>query len=191
MLSVVRQGRRVISHGSLIQCIARAEAVVSVTGMQQSTTDNETNNNRLIEGVHGSRGFHLSGLARQPTKLQTEDGDQESSQGPNSGDTASASSTMDTDVMDQLCDKALEYVPTYGWSKRSLNKAAEELGLSPAIVGSLTRGPAELVEYFHAVCNQELVEILSKKCEETDDLREMLVFGLKTRLSMVLPYKGW
>jgi len=101
---------------------------------------------------------------------------------------------MDIDIMDQLCDKALEYVPKYGWSKRSLRKAAEELGLSKAIVGSLTRGPAELVEYFHAVCNQELVEILSKRCEESEDipdLREMLVFGLRTRLSMILPYKGW
>lgn len=187
MLSVLRQGRRAVCHGSLIQCIARAEAVLSDTSnIKESTTTNRVN-----EDVRNSRGFHSSGLARRSTKLQSEAGEQESSQGPNSGDTASASSTMDIDMMDQLCDKALEYVPTYGWSKRSLNKAAEELGLSPAIVGSLTRGPAELVEYFHAVCNQELVDILSKKCEETDDLREMLVFGLKTRLSMVLPYKGW
>lgn len=186
MLSVIRHGRKAISlNGSLVNCMTRAQVALSAITIEDVA--DRLLHSRVSRDAKGSRRarFHSSEQTRHSRH------DEELGwSGPGSHD-ASTSDTMDSDIMDRLCDKALEYVPTYGWSKKSLGKAAEELGLSRAIVGSLTRGPAELVEYFHAVCNQELEEILSKKCEDVPDLREMLVFGLKTRLSMILPYKGW
>jgi hypothetical protein len=65
-------------------------------------------------------------------------------------------------LRDQILAAALSHVAQHGWTQTALNHAVAQLGLSPAAVGLVTRGPAELVEYFIESCNRQLVADLAQ-----------------------------
>lgn len=103
-----------------------------------------------------------------------------------------------------------------GWTDAALIAGAKHLGLSPAIIGLLPRGPAELVEashectvhacckivycqvscvwiqYFEHKCNEELASQLQNNKEAWQGLRmtQRVKEGLKLRLQMNAPYIG-
>lgn len=97
---------------------------------------------------------------------------------------------VDTDPTKEVLDRALTHVQSYGWSRAALERGARDLDLSPALLGSLDHGPADLVRHFNRKCNDYLHEKLNRnKREELDtDMHGLLLFGLKTRLSMLIPY---
>lgn len=95
-------------------------------------------------------------------------------------------------VQHQLLDLALhQYVKSLGWSRASLEAAATDLGLSPAIVGSLPRSPeGSLVEYFNTTCTQKLKQLLveEEKEDQAVTATATLSFGIQKRLEMIVPY---
>ncbi len=53
----------------------------------------------------------------------------------------------------------------------SLEAAARELGLSPAVTGIIPRGPAGLVEHFVAGCNTRMEQELAAMQPQLADMR--------------------
>eukprot|EP00889_Picochlorum_renovo_P001557 jgi/Picre1/28587/NNA_003989.t1 len=98
-------------------------------------------------------------------------------------------------MLDQILDRAVSHhVPSHGWTRKSLQVAAEELSLSPASCGAI-RGPGALVQYFNERCNDELEKLLKKEeaekaHDETQTSRhDKLLFGLTQRVTMLSPYR--
>lgn len=98
----------------------------------------------------------------------------------------------DDDIDDKvlLLEASLKFVGDKGWTNAALVSGAKHIGLSPAIIGLLPRGPAELVEYFEQKCNEELANQLQSNKEAWQGLRmtQRVKEGLKLRLQMIAPY---
>jgi ubiquinone biosynthesis protein COQ9 len=84
----------------------------------------------------------------------------------------------------RLLDSALELVPQYGWSGETLDHAAADLDLSPALGGAAT--PFDLVEHFSHKCNLKLEDELYESKEDLSKMsvHDRLHFGIKRRLEM-------
>lgn len=89
-----------------------------------------------------------------------------------------------------LLEASLNFVGDKGWTHAALVSGARHIGLSPAVIGLLPRGPAELVEYFENKCNEELASQLQNNKEAWQGLRmtQRVRAGLKLRLQMIAPY---
>ncbi|KAL3132588.1 hypothetical protein ABBQ32_009122 [Trebouxia sp. C0010 RCD-2024] len=89
-----------------------------------------------------------------------------------------------------LLEASLNFVGDKGWTNAALVSGARHIGLSPAVIGLLPRGPAELVEYFENKCNEELASQLQSNKEAWQGLRmtQRVRAGLKLRLQMIAPY---
>lgn len=96
------------------------------------------------------------------------------------------------DLQRDILEYALEMVPIHGWSRRTLEEAAKRLDVSPAAAGSFSRGAAELVDYFNAICDARLKEELSRKTYEdgSGSLHDKLRDGVIMRLNMIVPFIG-
>ncbi|DBA93616.1 hypothetical protein WJX82_001435 [Trebouxia sp. C0006] len=97
---------------------------------------------------------------------------------------------QDVDDKELLLESALQYVGEKGWSDAALISGARHIGFSPAAIGLLARGPAELVEYFENKCNMELASKLQSSKAEWQHMRttQRVKEGLKMRLEMNAPY---
>ncbi|KAJ1653321.1 Ubiquinone biosynthesis protein coq9, mitochondrial, partial [Dispira simplex] len=51
-------------------------------------------------------------------------------------------------VEDQIVQKALDLVPTHGWSERAVVEAVQTLGYPPILHGIIPGGPIGLIEHF-------------------------------------------
>lgn len=61
-------------------------------------------------------------------------------------------------VKDHILEKALEFVPTNGWTIEALRAGAEAVGYPGITHGLFPNGGADLVHYFNVKCNQKLVD---------------------------------
>ncbi|QCD80215.1 ubiquinone biosynthesis protein COQ9, mitochondrial [Vigna unguiculata] len=118
---------------------------------------------------------------------------------PISSDSASSSSSTEdgaanpkTNYEDQqarVLQASLPYVIKLGWTEAALIAGARDVGLSPSIVGSLSRKEAALVEYFMDDCLQRLVD----KIESDESLKNLTPSDcisklIRFRLEMQAPY---
>ena len=73
-----------------------------------------------------------------------------------------------------------------------MQRAAEELGLSPAIVGSFPRREGNLIEAFNSESNKKLERLLVEHAGELEGMRirERITYGIKSRLEMNIPLLG-
>lgn len=77
-------------------------------------------------------------------------------------------------------------VAEHGWSQRSLQAAAKELGL-PAVAHGLFPGAGfDLVSHFYSVCNAHLEHELAETPRKPT--KDFLTTALRTRLLMLTPY---
>ena len=98
----------------------------------------------------------------------------------------------DVEYREEILERALQNVPRLGFTKKSLEAAAEDLNLSKACAGAFK--PAEIVHFFNEIANKELDRILSEAESTTEwkhdkTLHEKLVHGVNTRLDILAPYK--
>ena len=112
-------------------------------------------------------------FCRQYSSASTAGASDTSSESVNTGD-VHRSSTGNSDELppsngdkgdiwrEKLLDVALQYVSIHGWSMTSVEKAAEELRLSPSVTGLFKNGAAELVLHFERRSNQRLVKLISE-----------------------------
>lgn len=61
-------------------------------------------------------------------------------------------------VKDRILEKALEFVPTHGWTVDALCAGAEAVGYPGITHGLFPNGGADLVHYFNVKCNQKLMD---------------------------------
>jgi len=103
----------------------------------------------------------------------------------------------DTNIRDQILSVALENVPLYGWSMKSIETAVEALGLSSASTEMFEREGLDLVLYFIEEANKTLIEYIVKEAQVAKLNTEEAQFAfienaLKTRLQMIIPYlESW
>ncbi len=90
----------------------------------------------------------------------------------------------------RLLDAALPHVSVHGWSVAALHAGARDLSLSPAVVGVLPRGAAQLAEHAVAAANAALAARLAAASPALSalPLRDALLIGLRTRLELVAPH---
>lgn len=61
-------------------------------------------------------------------------------------------------VKDRILEKALQFVPTNGWTVDALCAGAEAVGYPGITHGLFPNGGADLVHYFNIKCNQDLLD---------------------------------
>ncbi|XP_058756655.1 uncharacterized protein LOC131629866 [Vicia villosa] len=89
----------------------------------------------------------------------------------------------------RLLHASLTHVMKLGWTEAALIAGAKDVGLSPSIVGSLSRKEAALVEFFMDDCLQRLVDRIDtdeslKSLSPSDCISKLIRF----RLEMQAPY---
>uniref|UniRef100_A0A336LME5 Ubiquinone biosynthesis protein n=1 Tax=Culicoides sonorensis TaxID=179676 RepID=A0A336LME5_CULSO len=91
----------------------------------------------------------------------------------------------------KILEAALSHVPKHGWSKKALSSGAEDVGLPSISHGMFPRGGVEIIEYFNAQCNTELIEYLKKASAENSNNSptEFIAKAVQFRLRMIVPYK--
>jgi ubiquinone biosynthesis protein COQ9 len=82
----------------------------------------------------------------------------------------------------------LVHVPFDGWSKDVLEQAARDAGLDPSYGWRLfPRGVGEIISYWSALLDEEMLKLLPPT--EGLKVREKVTSGVKTRLSLLIPYR--
>ncbi|KAE9609935.1 hypothetical protein Lal_00006132 [Lupinus albus] len=123
---------------------------------------------------------------------------------PNSSESASSSSSSSEgvdapryprgkteyqDEQSRVLQASLPYVIKLGWTEAALIAGARDVGLSPSIIGSLSRKEATLVEFFMDNCFQKLVDRIDsdeslKNLTPSDCISKLIRF----RMEMQAPY---
>ncbi|KAK9865342.1 hypothetical protein WJX84_002543 [Apatococcus fuscideae] len=100
------------------------------------------------------------------------------------------SSAGGADTRHQILHAALQRVGELGWSQEALEAGCRDQGLSPAAVGMLPGGPAELVQFFIDQCNAELAAELARRKNELRVLQvgDRIKAAVQLRLEMLAPH---
>jgi len=127
--------------------------------------------------------------------MDAEDGDRDDDgEGPANGCNEEDGGAPPRNQKTDLLAAALAHVPRLGWSVDALRSGAKDLGLSPAAIGMLPRGEAELVQHFEEQCNAALARELEMQQEHLQQLNteQRLAKAVRLRLEMTAPYiKSW
>jgi ubiquinone biosynthesis protein COQ9 len=93
-------------------------------------------------------------------------------------------------MQQSLCAAALPHVQALGWSQAALVAGANDLGLSPAIIGILPRKESNLVEHFIQQQNAKLVDELQQRQADLLAMRtpQRISAAVQLRLEMLIPY---
>ncbi|XP_042383796.1 ubiquinone biosynthesis protein COQ9-B, mitochondrial-like [Zingiber officinale] len=88
---------------------------------------------------------------------------------------------------------ALPHTARLGWTESALIAGARDVGVSPAIVGSIPRKDAALVEFFMDYCLQKLIEKVESGDELKNELKDLTLSDrltklIRIRLEMQAPY---
>ncbi|CAG9561101.1 unnamed protein product [Danaus chrysippus] len=98
------------------------------------------------------------------------------------------------DIKKRIISKALDFVPSKGWSVDALAQGAEAAGYPGVAHGLFPNGGGDLVHYFNVSCNERLVnEMKSWPKEELKGNKvpaQMIENAIISRLLMIEPYKS-
>ncbi|KAK9060840.1 hypothetical protein SSX86_021546 [Deinandra increscens subsp. villosa] len=85
---------------------------------------------------------------------------------------------------------SLHHVIRSGWTEAAMIAGARDIGVSPSIVGAISRKEGALVEYFMDECLQKLIDIIDSGELQLQDLvpSERIAKLIKVRLQMQAPY---
>lgn len=98
---------------------------------------------------------------------------------------------MDGDALRlALLKAALPEIPFEGWSQAALRVAARELGIEPDDVArAFPNGARDLMEYWGAVSDQEMLDELASVDIEALKIRERITLAIKIRLTRQAPHR--
>ncbi|KRZ79118.1 Ubiquitin domain-containing protein UBFD1 [Trichinella papuae] len=95
------------------------------------------------------------------------------------------------DLKKSILQAAMPFVSKYGWSTKAVAAGLEKLNLSAAAANIFESPSAELVLYFHRMCNMNLQTLLKHMqktmAEQPNEL--FLQTALEARLEMLKPYR--
>jgi ubiquinone biosynthesis protein COQ9 len=115
----------------------------------------------------------------------------------NSSDSSSSESDFDDtmkedDTKQKILLASMEFVPKYGWSRKTLAAGAAKSGFPSTAHGLFPRGGAELVHFLTRTCNEKLVkemlEVKDKTTERENRTQIIIRKSLEVRLRMLIPY---
>lgn len=93
-------------------------------------------------------------------------------------------------VRDRILDAALPHVMFDGWTRRTLETAAQDAGLEPVDVDIyFPRGIRDALAHWLARADREMVEALEAADLEAMKIRERVAFAVRTRLQQAAPHK--
>ncbi|KAJ1970049.1 Ubiquinone biosynthesis protein coq9, mitochondrial [Dispira parvispora] len=94
-------------------------------------------------------------------------------------------------VEDQIVQKALDLVPTYGWSERAVVEAVQALGYPPILHGIVPGGPVGLVEHFLQRSRREMnKQLAASPLDPQASLLAKLQHACQVRLQLTVPVIG-
>jgi len=92
------------------------------------------------------------------------------------------------EIKKQILERALTHVPFEGWSQNILERAALEEGFDPSYGWRIfPQGTLEAVSLWSHLLDQEMLQTLPSP--ETLRIRERVTLGVRTRLSLLIPYR--
>lgn len=94
------------------------------------------------------------------------------------------------EIRSKIMDAALPFVSNYGWSRETISKGAESVGYPGIVHGMFPNGGIELVHYFYARCNQQLIEQMKTELvtDKSYNPAEFVTKAVRFRLQMIEPY---
>ncbi|CAG8510302.1 4328_t:CDS:2 [Paraglomus brasilianum] len=99
--------------------------------------------------------------------------------------------TPPTPVPARILQRALSFVPVYGWTVETLSKAAVAEGYLSVTHGLFSRGGVDLIDYFLEDCRRKMIDELSGKMDGLKT-HEKVKMACVVRLNMMRPYiKKW
>jgi ubiquinone biosynthesis protein COQ9 len=92
----------------------------------------------------------------------------------------------ETDLKSRLLEAAKPHVPFDGWSEATLRLAAEELGITPALVAAVCpRGAVDLALAYHEAGDTAMVAALEAADLPAMRFRDRVAFAVRARLEAV------
>lgn len=144
----------------------------------------------------------------EESKIEREYEEQEKQKQDNQSndDKSTGQSTEDHEkiqkIRSEILEASLKFVPTKGWSQEAIANGAESINYPGVAHGIFPNGAIELIHYFYAKCNRELIEQLEREFDEqtgkTDENgkaierpspRDFAIRAIRLRLEMIIPYK--
>lgn len=93
-------------------------------------------------------------------------------------------------VLDRVLDAALPNVPFDGWSAALLSRAASEAGVtSDELLLACPRGAFDLIEYWVARTDREMVKAAEAAPMAEMKVREKIAFLVRARLEPMMPHR--
>ena len=104
--------------------------------------------------------------------------------------TADAARARHRDLRDRLIAAALDHVPFDGWSRKSLEMGARDIGLGPAdVLRAFPGGLADAADHFADWSDRRMLAELAKIDLDAMKVRERVAAGVRLRLEMNAPYR--
>ena len=100
-----------------------------------------------------------------------------------------ASLTLD-ELRPHLLGAMLAHVPFDGWSRKAVEAAAADLGLSPALAGiAFPGGGIDMVASYIACADQRMLDALDTAQFRSLKVRERIATAIRTRLQQAAPHR--
>lgn len=97
---------------------------------------------------------------------------------------------MQGDFRDQILEKALQLVPSRGWSSSTLSLSAGKVGLDPQISRVLfPNGPIELIDYYLKSLDQEMINNIKNLPLNKMRIRDRIKEALFIRIKIIIKRK--
>ena len=104
--------------------------------------------------------------------------------------TADQARARHRDLRDRVVEAALDHVPFDGWSTKSLERGARDLGLGPAdALRAFPGGMADAADHFADWSDRRMLAALGKLDLDAMKVRERVAAGVRVRLEMNAPYR--
>lgn len=115
-----------------------------------------------------------------------------SNQQTSDGNEADENDAKIQEIRSKIMEAALPFVLNYGWCRQTISKGAQSIGYPGIVHGMFPNGGIELVHYFYAKCNQQLMEQLKTELDSNKNCNpiELVRNAVQVRLKMIEPYKS-
>lgn len=106
-------------------------------------------------------------------------------------------------IREQILDASLQFVSKHGWTREAIAQGANSINYPSVAHGMFPNGGIELIHYFYAKCNRELIDKLQQEMKNTSkdekivagdgtqiasNPKEFAAKAIQLRLEMIAPY---
>ncbi len=82
-----------------------------------------------------------------------------------------------------ILDAALPHIPFDGWTVTAIVAGTRDAGFEPSMaVRAFPGGPREMIEYWNAIADQELLDAVAKRATDNMRVRDRVALGVRLRI---------